>query len=142
MSGLCSRGPRAGTVAVEFALVGSALFLICFGVLDLGILLWTQEALQSAAAQTARCAALGASTCTNPQQFAVNIVSAQTFAGVVTTGNVWVQSNATCTSTQGAVTAGKYTVVRISSSFWASGLLPPPLNLMTLKASACYPNAV
>jgi Flp pilus assembly protein TadG len=135
---------RSGATAVEFALVAWMLILASVGVIQLGLLMWTQEALESAAAQTARCAALGATTCTNAQQYAVNIVSGWTLSGVVTIANVWVQANATCTSTSGSVTAGKFTVVVISTNYWATAwnLLPKPLGSKTLKATACYPTSI
>ena len=115
------------------------------GVLQLGLLMWTQEALETAATQTARCSALGATTCANPQQYAVNIVSEWVLTGVVTTANVWVQANATCASTSGHVTSGKNAVVVITSSYWSTILpanwIPSPLGNNVLAASACYPTS-
>ena len=134
------RGARSGATAVEFALTSSALLMLCFGVMNLGLLLWTQEAIEAAAAATARCSALGASTCSNAQQYADSVAAAEAFTGVITTANVWVQANATCASTQGNVTAGKNTVVIITSSFWSSGLLSYPLGGKALGATACYPS--
>ena len=61
---------------------------------------------------------------------------------MVSTSNVWVQGNATCTSTNGHVTTGSYTVVQITSSFWSSGLLPIPISNKVLSAEACYPTSV
>ena len=127
-------------------MVAGILLIACIGVVNLGLLLWTQEALQSAAMQTARCAALGASPCASPQQYAVNIAAAQSFPGVTNTANVWVQANATCASTQGNVTAGKYTVVTITSTYWSSLLasIESVANLLrskVLTATACYPSA-
>jgi Flp pilus assembly protein TadG len=135
------RGRRAGTTSLEFAMCASALILVCFGVMNVGVLLWTHEALQSAAAQTARCAALGSTLCSNAQQYAVDTAAAFTFTGVIATGDVWVQGNTTCASTSGHVTAGKYTVVTIVSHYWSTGLLPIPLGNKTLTATACYPSA-
>jgi Flp pilus assembly protein TadG len=128
-------------------MVCAVLLAICFGLFDLGLVLWTRQAMQAAAALTARCAALGASACSNAQQYAVNAVAAWSMSGMVSTSNVWVQSNATCTSTKGNVTAGKNTVVTITSSYWTNGLvqndwIPSSLASLTLNASACYPNAV
>jgi Flp pilus assembly protein TadG len=140
------RGGSAGTATLEFAIVCSALIALCFGILDIGLVQWTEQAMQAAAALTARCAALGTSACSNPQQYAVNAVATWSMTGMVSTSNVWVQTNATCTSTKGNVTAGNNTVVTITSSYWTSGLvlstfIPSSLASMTLNASACYPNA-
>jgi Flp pilus assembly protein TadG len=134
-------GREAGTTSLEFALVCSTLIVVILGILGLGLMVWTQQALQASAELTARCVTLGATTCANAQQFAVNTVSTWSFSGVVTTGNVWVQSGATCTSTNGHVAAGKFTVVTISSNYWTGGLLPAPFSAVTLTATACYPSA-
>jgi hypothetical protein len=137
----------AGGAALEFALVLGAFLIVCLGVMDVGLLLWTQQALDMAAAKTARCAALGCcveppgTACVGSSQYAVDMVTFATFASVVGTSNVWVQGSATCTSTSGNVTAGKYTVVRISTSYWANGLLPKPFLGKVLSAAACYPSS-
>jgi Flp pilus assembly protein TadG len=136
------RGGRAGSAAVEFALVCSAFLLICFGVVELGLLLWTQQALQSAAAKTARCVTLAATACANAQQYAVTTATTLSFTGVTAAGNVWVGQNVTCASKKGSAPPGKYTVVTISTNFWATGLLPPPLSTKAFTVSACYPSAV
>jgi Flp pilus assembly protein TadG len=141
------RRRSAGSTAVEFAIVCSALLALLFGLLDIGLVLWTKAAMQAAATLTARCAALGTTACANAQQYAVNTVATWSMTGMVGTGNVWVQTNATCTSTQGNVTAGKNTVVTITSTYWVNGLvqtglIPAGLASVTLNASACYPNAV
>ena len=46
---------RAGTVALEFALLASAFLALLMGVLELAVLLFAQIALDFAAAQSARC---------------------------------------------------------------------------------------
>src|ERR1700721_1722059 len=47
---------RQGTTAIEFALLAPALFLILFGAIEFGRLLWTQAALHFAVQEAARCA--------------------------------------------------------------------------------------
>jgi len=128
-------GRRAGSASVEFALTCSALFLVCLGVLDLGIILWTEEAVQSAAALTARCVALGATPCANAKQYAVNLATAQTFAGVVTTANVVVQTGVNCPKSKAP--SGNYTVVTINSTYWATSL-SGTLAGTPITATACY----
>lgn len=134
-------GREAGATSLEFALVCSTLIFVILGIVGLGLLIWTQQALQASAELTARCVTLGATTCTNSKQFAVDTAAAWSMPGMVTTGNVWVQTGATCASTNGHVTAGKFTVVRISSNYWAGTVLPAPFSAITLTATACYPSA-
>ena len=57
-------GDRRGVTAVEFAIVGSLMFTVSFGAIDLGLILWTQGSLQAVAANAARCGAILASGCT------------------------------------------------------------------------------
>lgn len=56
-------GRSRATVAMEFAIVGPVLFLVTFGAIDLGMILWTQGALQAVAEDAARCGAIGAEAC-------------------------------------------------------------------------------
>ena len=129
-------GRRAGSASVEFALTCSALFLICLGVLDLGIILWTEEAVQSAAGLTARCVALGATPCTNVKQYAVTTATAQTFNGVVTTANVTYSTKAVCPKSK--TPSGSYAVVTITPTYWATRL-PGALHGTPISATACSP---
>ncbi len=145
MSGFGRRHPRSGAVAMEFAIVASVLMLIFFAILGLCLLMWSQSAVQAAAAQTARCAAIGAPGCTSPNtpgQYAANVAAIYAFPGLIKSSDVSVQSTATtCAPGKTGVAAGSFTVVTISSVFWAASFLPPPLNQAALRASACYPNA-
>ncbi len=130
---------------MEFALVASALIALFLAIFGLSIVTWSQDAVQAAAAQAARCAAIGGPACTSPntpQQYAAEVAAIHAFPGLVTRGDVTVQTAATsCVSGKSGVTAGAFTVVTITSGFWAAGFLPPPFSNATLKASACYPNA-
>jgi Flp pilus assembly protein TadG len=55
---------RRAVSALEFAIIGSVLFVSSLGVIDLGMILWTQGSLQAVAAEAARCGAISASGCT------------------------------------------------------------------------------
>src|SRR5271156_5723092 len=54
---------RDAVVAMEFAIVASALMLLTLGTIEFGRLLWTQEALDATAIQTARCIGVRSSSC-------------------------------------------------------------------------------
>jgi Flp pilus assembly protein TadG len=120
-----------GTTALEFAVIASVLLPMLFGTIELGLLMWTHNALQSTATLTARCAALG--SCTNPAQFAVSTAGHWVVSGVITARNVTV--NAAATSCNG--TAGSFVTVAISSSYW---VLPQPFLAPTLRVAACFPH--
>jgi len=73
-----SRRPRRGddgSAAVEFAIVGSLLFLILLGIVQFGIAFNRSQGLQAAAREGARIASLPASTSAAIQQRIRNTVS-------------------------------------------------------------------
>lgn len=128
-------GDRTGVAAVEFALVASGFLLLLIGSLQVGLLLWTNNALQVTAALTARCAALG--SCSNPASYAVSLAGQWVTAGVVTASDVTVSAASSC---QGASSGySNFTMVTVSSEMW-SNLLIEPLSGVRLRASACYPS--
>ncbi len=132
-------GDRRAVTLVEFALVGSMLFLVSFAVIDLGMILWTQGALQAVAADAARCGAIGASGCTSTSAI-------QTY--VQTEATNWIMSavasdltikvnGAVNTATCPAMSVGTYETVQITTSYLASWL-PPPFSNYTISVCASY----
>ncbi len=128
-------GDRSGATAVEFAVVASAAVLLLIGALQVGLLLWTNNALQITAGLTARCAALG--SCSDPASYAVSLAGQWATTGAVKTSDVTVSAASSCQGASGGYS--KFTMVTISSEQW-SGLLIGPLAGVKLKASACYPS--
>jgi Flp pilus assembly pilin Flp len=128
-----------GTTAVEFAVIAGVLLPMLFGILSLGFLMWTHNALQSTAALTARCVALGSSQCAaNPEQFAVNTAQQWIVPGIINAGDVKIHKHATsCNDAAGSF--GPFVTVTITSTYWASNILPQPFAATTLKVSACFP---
>ena len=141
------RGRRAGSSSVEFALISATLMISCVGSIDLGLLLWSQEVLELAATDTARCVALGASPCTNAASYAVGLTTQYGFSGMVTTANnnVWVATNAACNSTRANPVSGANAVVTITESYWATYLSAfEPVAILLggsteRTVTACYP---
>jgi Flp pilus assembly protein TadG len=127
-------GQRRATTAVEFGFVGSMMLLLTFGTIDLGMLLWTQTALQSTAAIAARCAAISSPVCTDVPTYAATMGNGWTMPGVISASDVAVNySPGTCNGVTGSLVQ-----VTITASFWAN-VLPWPFHGQTLTASACYP---
>lgn len=127
-------GDRTGATAVEFALVASGFSVLLIGSIEVGLLLWTKNALQVTADMTARCAALG--SCSAPS-YAVSLAAQWVTAEVVNTSDVTVSTTSLCQGASGGYS--KFTMVTVSSELW-SGLLIAPLSSVKLKASACYPS--
>ena len=125
----------AGTVSVEFAIAANALLLLLLGTLSVAVLIWAEAALQSVAAQTARCSALGSSLCSSATEYAVTLADERLFSGVIDTSDVTVTTGTSCHNA-----AGEYSIVTITSSYWATGLLASVFDGIVLKATACYPS--
>ena len=124
---------RSGEAAVEFALVALALLVFGFGIVELGRMLWTWQALQSTAADTARCVAIGSSLCTNPQNYAISMAAARG-VGSLTAGEITIAANTTCA---GQANFAQVSIAHTYKSVLAVFFLTPAAGI---KASACYPN--
>ncbi len=122
---------RSGAAALEFAMVGGLLVLLLLGCVEAGLMMWTGSALQSVAAQTARCTAIG--SCANPQQYAVSLAEQWIGANAITTGDVSVAAGTSCHGQ-----AGAFAIVTISESIW-SGTFIEPITGGTQSATACFP---
>jgi len=132
---------RRGVTAVEFALVGPTLLLFTFGIIEAGLLFWMKGGLQSVAALTARCAAIGyvsaTTTCTNAtatQNYAIGSANTWIMPGVITAANITLTSAAATCNT----VAGKFFIVQITSTYLASGFLPAPFSSKNVTVTACY----
>jgi Flp pilus assembly protein TadG len=128
---------RHGAAAIEFALVVSLFLMICFGLLLVGTVIWTQTTLQNSASLAARCAALNSPDCPNVAQYAVNTVANWTFPGMISTANVSVTTNATSCGKAN----GKFAIVTVSSSFWNSETTRLLGMRGVLTATACFPQS-
>ncbi|HVC62349.1 MAG TPA: TadE/TadG family type IV pilus assembly protein [Acetobacteraceae bacterium] len=112
------------SIALEFAIVGPVLFLVTFGTVDLGMILWTQGALQYVAADAARCGAIGAAACTgnNSMQSYVQTQAANWIMNAVS-ADLTVKVNTTVNTTAcPAISTGKYETVEIATSDLGSWL--------------------
>jgi Flp pilus assembly pilin Flp len=125
-----------GATALEFAVVAGIFLPICLGILDAGLLLWTKGALQTTAALTARCAAIASPACTDIQQFAVTTAGSWVFPGIISKVDVNPAPSTVC------IANVPFTMVTITTQYWAGMILPPPLNGNTLTSVAYFPAGV
>jgi|ERR1043166_5114412 Flp pilus assembly protein TadG len=56
-------GDTRGTSAIEFGVTAPVFFMLLIGVIECGLLLWTQLGLQHGAGLAARCASINTSLC-------------------------------------------------------------------------------
>lgn len=135
-----------GATALEFAMVSLMLFAMLFGGIEVGMMLWTRGTLQSVAAQTARCVAIGSPLCngtgttcsgTTPAGYAV--CQATIWLGgtaLITASNVTIAPGTECGSTTGSL--GSFEIVTITASPWI-GSFVYPFNNHTETVTACFP---
>ncbi len=138
---------RAGTTALEFAILAPVFIAMTFGGANFGILLWNWIALNSAAEQTARwqaaqVASLSPPTTTQVQNHAVSVANG---LGVSLTAASVTASTATQTCNSDGTTA--FYVVTISKAI--SLFIPGGSSLVGMVGvsktymptiTACYPN--
>lgn len=111
-------------VATEFALVAPALFLVIFGAMEFGRMVWTEASLNFAVEEAARCASVNPSVCGTSNQTATYA------AGLTATG---VPSTAFTGST---ASCGHQVTASYAYQFIATGLFSMT---PTLSATACVP---
>ena len=128
---------RRGTTSLEFVLVAPLLILFLIGIIETSLMLWTWQAIDAVAVDTARCVAIGSTTCASPQSYAVQ--RANTYGiGSMTSGEVTVVTNSTACSAPNGTTMVQ---VSVAMPFAALTTYLAPLFPSTLKANACYPSA-
>jgi len=114
-----------GASALEFALTAPVFFLFIFGIIEFGLLFWTQLGLQHGAEMAARCATVNSTLC--PSSSAItNYAAQQAFGLTLPTG----------TFTFSAPACGNQVSANYSFEF------PQIINLspVTLTAKACFPS--
>ena len=124
------RDHRSGAAALEFALVMLAFLPLSLGMIEVGLLLWTHNALQTTANFTARCVAISSPACTNAASYAVSTSQNWLQTGALTSSGVVVQTGASC-----AGGSGNMVKVTLSSTI----PMLSELSTNALTASACYP---
>lgn len=121
----------AGATAVEFGFTAAAFFAVIFGIINGGLLLWTQIGLQHGAEMAARCAGIQGSTSANcpPNNTPIGTYAAQQAYGLpnVNSANFTVSAGG-CGAGSGYVVTANYT-----TTYWGTPRL-------ALTAQACFPS--
>lgn len=115
---------QRGASAVEFGLTAPVFFLFVFGVIEFGLLLWTQVGMQRGAEIAARCATVNATLCDTSS--AISSYAAQQSFGLNLPTTTFTATTAAC----GNQVSGSY-LFQFPSFL---GLSP-----VTLTAQACFP---
>lgn len=118
------RRSRAGTTALEFALLALPFFTLVLGVVEFSRLVWTQTAMQFAVEKAARCAAVNTTLCGSSDQIQQYALSQMLAPGVSATSFTYTTPG--CGKNVAATTVFSLNVPGMSSS-------------LTLTAQSCYP---
>jgi len=116
---------RRGTTAIEFALLAPLYFALVFGIIEGGLLLWTQLGLQHGAQVAARCASINPTACGTTSD--IQNYAAQQAYGLSISPSTFTFAATTC----GNQVSASYTFAFLSSYFGSPS--------MALNARACYP---
>ncbi|WP_225133909.1 TadE/TadG family type IV pilus assembly protein [Bradyrhizobium yuanmingense] len=114
-----------GTTALEFALTAPVFFLFIFGIIECGLLFWTQLGIQHGSEMAARCASVNNTLC--PSSGAITTYAAQQAYGLTLPPGTFTFATAACGN-------------QVSASY--SFEFPQIINLspITLTARACFPS--
>jgi Flp pilus assembly protein TadG len=130
-----------GGSAVELSLVVTAFCMVLLGAVEYGWYMWSANALQQTALQTARCMGILQSDCAPSRTY--SSTSTTTFARTIAAGygvnvptsGVALNINATC---GGATNLSQVTLTYTYQS--SVPILLPGLSSSPLTAQACFPN--
>ena len=114
-----------GTTAVETALVLPAFILMLFGVIEGGLIFWTQATLQSAVEAAARCAAVNTTQCGSTS--AIQTYAAAQATGITVSSGSFSVTQPSC---------GYLVSISYSYNFILSYLHS---GTITLNAQSCHP---
>ena len=119
-------GCQRGAAVVEFALVGGLFLGLVLGVIEIGRLLWTLNALHYGAQQAARCAAVNSTLCGS------NDLLRAWAAGI---------GGSTLPGSAFSLNSGAACGMQVTASY-SMQLYLPYLNMNpTLTATACFPKS-
>jgi Flp pilus assembly protein TadG len=120
------RRDESGASAVEFAITAPVFFAVVFGIIEGGLLLWTQLGLQHGAEMAARCAAVNKTMCNNSS--AVQNFAVQNSYGLNPAPSTFTVTTAAC----GTQISAAYTFNFITTYFGTPNV--------GLTAQSCFPS--
>ena len=115
-----------GASAVEFAVTAPVFFALLFGIIESGLVLWTQLGLQHGAEMAARCASVNTTICGTVS--AIQNFAAQQAFGVNPPASTFAVTTPAC----GNQVNASYSYQFVTGYFGAPSL--------TLSAQSCFPN--
>jgi Flp pilus assembly protein TadG len=114
-----------GTTAIEFGLTAPAFFAVLFGIIEFGLIMWTQAGLQHGAEMAARCASIDTIVCGN--QSAIQNYAAQQAFGLNPSPSNFAVSTQPC----GTLVSATYSFPILTN--YVGG------PMLALNAQSCFP---
>jgi Flp pilus assembly protein TadG len=114
---------RSGNAVVELAFIAPAMLMFIFGIMEVGRVLWLQNALDYSVVETARCISNSPETC-GSASLAESFAASESGAGFAS--SVFTATSASCGN---KVTASYAVTLNIPYVNWST----------TLSSQACYP---
>ena len=115
-----------GASALEFALIAPAFFLFIFGIIEFGLLFWTQIGLQHGAEMAARCASINANLCLTNNPSTITTYAMQQAYGLTLPVSTFTYSTAACGN-------------QVSATYSFAFVGVPNLGPLTITAQSCFP---
>jgi Flp pilus assembly protein TadG len=119
-------GETGGATAVEFALTAPMFMALVWGIIEVGLGLWTQYGLENGVEAAARCASVNTKTCTGSSTIAT--YAANNTMGVTIPSSAFTFSKVSC----GNQVSASYDFAYLTNVFHAPKV--------TLAAQACFPD--
>jgi Flp pilus assembly protein TadG len=114
---------QAGSVALDFALIATPLLLLLLGTMELGRMLWYQNALNYSVEEAARCATIDVHNCATTDQIK-SYAAARAAAGFAS--STFTPTTAACGN-------------KVTASYPMTLSIPFASLSITLTAQSCYP---
>jgi len=118
---------QSGASALEFGLTAPVFFLLLFGVIEVGLLFWTQIGLQHGAEMAARCASVNSTLCPNGNPDAITSFARQQSFGLNLPSSTFSYSAQAC---------GNQVNASYGFQFSEFFIVAP----LTLTTQACFPS--
>ena len=115
-----------GASALEFALTAPVFFLFLFGIIELGLMFWTQIGLQHGAEMAARCATINTTLCPSNNPGAITSYATQQAYGLSLPASTFTYSTPACGN-------------QVSASYTFQFPEIMKIGPLTLTAQACFP---
>lgn len=122
-----------GGTAIEFALLGPALVLMLFGLIETGRLFWTQHTLDEVAYSTVRCMSIGTDCDDQAAQQDWAVARAGAYGVAIAADDVAVTTNTTCKTFGGS----NRVVIDAGFNSVMTDLIPQFPS--AVEAEACFP---